>query len=101
MTIQSKNRGNRMKITGATTPSVTLTPHGPAAAPAPAEAPAAAAAAPLQSEALQPAKEALARLPDFDAARVAELRDALAKGDLPFDPARLAGLIERFHGSGR
>jgi negative regulator of flagellin synthesis FlgM len=100
MTIQSKNRGNRMKITGATTPSVTLTPHGPVAAPAPAEAPAA-AAAPLQSEALQPAKEALAKLPDFDAARVAELRDALAKGNLPFDPARLAGLIERFHGSGR
>jgi negative regulator of flagellin synthesis FlgM len=99
MTIQSKNRGTRMKITGATTPSVTLTPHGPAAAPAQAEAPA--SAAPLESEVLQPAKKAMASLPEFDAARVAELRDALAKGELPFDPARLAGLIERFHGSSR
>jgi negative regulator of flagellin synthesis FlgM len=100
MTIQSKTRGTRMKIIGATTPSVTLTPHGPAPAPAPAEAPAT-ASAPLQSEVLQPAREALASLPEFDAARVAELRDALAKGELPFDPARLAGLIQRFHGSGR
>jgi negative regulator of flagellin synthesis FlgM len=55
----------------------------------------------LQSEVLQPAREALAAQPEFDAARVAELRDALAKGDLPFDPARLAGLIERFHRSGQ
>ncbi|WP_229483502.1 flagellar biosynthesis anti-sigma factor FlgM [Massilia horti] len=88
-----------MKITGASTPSVTLSPQGPAA-------PAAATSAqpqdaPLQSEVLQPAKQALAAMPDFDAARVAELRDALARGELPFDPARLAGLIERFHGSGR
>jgi negative regulator of flagellin synthesis FlgM len=41
---------------------------------------------------------ALRALPDFDAARVAELRDALAKGELPFDAGRLAGLIQRFHG---
>jgi negative regulator of flagellin synthesis FlgM len=100
MTIQSKTRGTRMKITGATAPTVTLTPQGPAPAeaPAPAQAPATTA---LQSEVLQPAREALARQPEFDAARVAELRDALAKGELPFDPARLAGLIERFHGGGR
>jgi negative regulator of flagellin synthesis FlgM len=100
MTIQSKTRGTRMKITGATTPTVTIVPQGPAAAPAPAAAPGA-VDAPLQSEVLQPARQALASLPDFDAARVAALRDALAKGELPFDPARLAGLIERFHGSGR
>ena len=37
-------------------------------------------------------------MPDFDAARVAELRDALARGELPFDPGRLAGLIQKFHG---
>jgi len=91
-----------MKITGTGAPNVTpaMTPviggAAPAAAPA---APAAAASnAPLQSEVLQPAAKALAALPDFDAARVAELRDALAKGELPFDPARLAGLIQRFHG---
>jgi negative regulator of flagellin synthesis FlgM len=100
MTIQSKTRGARMKITGATTPSVTPMPQGPAAAASPVSAQAP-AEAPLQSEVLQPAREALAALPEFDAARVAQLRDALAKGELPFDPARLAGLIERFHGSGR
>ena len=47
---------------------------------------------------LQPAKSALKDLPDFDAAKVAELRDALQKGELPFDAGRLAGLIQRFHG---
>ena len=86
-----------MKITGATAPAVTLTPQGPAAAPAPAPA-AAAAAAPLQAETLQPARDAMAAMPEIDHARVAELRDLLAKGELPFDPARLAGLIQRFHG---
>lgn len=56
------------------------------------------APAALQSEVLKPAAEALRAMPDFDAARVAELRDALARGELPFDPARLAGLIQKFHG---
>jgi len=88
-----------MKITGANTPSMTSSPPGAAAAP---PAPVAgASSAPLQSAVLAPAKEALAMLPDFDAARVAALRDALSKGELPFDPARLAGLIQRFHGGGR
>ena len=59
------------------------------------------ASAPLQAETLAPAMEALRALPDFDHARVAELRDALAKGELPFDPARLAGLITRFHGGAK
>jgi negative regulator of flagellin synthesis FlgM len=99
MTIQSKTRGTRMKITGASAPSVSFSPQGPAPAAAEAAAPAASAA--LQSDVLQPARQALAREGDFDAARVAELRDALAKGELPFDPARLAGLIQRFHGGGR
>ncbi|NHZ40033.1 MULTISPECIES: flagellar biosynthesis anti-sigma factor FlgM [Massilia] len=58
----------------------------------------AASSAPLQSEVLQPAMAALAAMPDVDHERVAQLRDALAKGELPFDPARLAGLITRFHG---
>jgi negative regulator of flagellin synthesis FlgM len=98
MTIQSKTRGQRMKITGASTPAVTLTPQAgnttAAAAPAPAVA-----ASTLESAVLQPAQNALRALPDFDAAKVAELRDALAKGELPFDSGRLAGLIQRFHGS--
>lgn len=88
-----------MKITGTGAPTMTPAIGGANAAPA-AAAPAAATetSAPLQSEVLQPAAKALAALPDFDAARVAELRDALAKGELPFDAGRLAGLIQRFHG---
>lgn len=57
-----------------------------------------ATSSPLQSDVLQPAMAALAAMPDVDHERVAQLRDALAKGELPFDPARLAGLITRFHG---
>jgi len=87
-----------MKITGSSSGAVaTVTPGGGAvAATAPAEASTAPAAA-LQSAVLQPATEALGALPDFDAARVAELRDALARGELPFDAGRLAGLIQKFH----
>lgn len=58
----------------------------------------ASSAAPLQSEVLQPAMAALGAMPEVDHERVAQLRDALARGELPFDPARLAGLITRFHG---
>lgn len=98
-----------MKISGTTTSTVNVGAQ-PVAATAPAEAPAAAVTAraaashsamALESEVLQPAAQALRAMPDFDAARVAELRDALAKGELPFDPGRLAGLIQRFHGGGR
>lgn len=52
----------------------------------------------LQSVVLQPAIAALRAMPDIDHERVAELRDALAKGELPFDAGKLAGLIQRFHG---
>jgi len=52
----------------------------------------------LQSAVLQPALAALREMPDIDLDRVAALRDALAKGEVPFDAAKLAGLIERFHG---
>lgn len=88
-----------MKISSASTPAVSIAPQAGAAAAA-APAPAAAPADTLESAVLQPAQSALRALPDFDTAKVAELRDALAKGELPFDPARLAGLIQRFHGSG-
>jgi negative regulator of flagellin synthesis FlgM len=85
-----------MKITGASTPSITTAPQagGPAAAPAVVQTN---ANDTLESAVLQPAQSALKALPDFDAARVAELRDALQKGELPFDAGRLAGLIQRFH----
>ncbi|MBJ7310695.1 flagellar biosynthesis anti-sigma factor FlgM [Rugamonas sp. CCM 8940] len=71
-----------------------------AAAEAAEAAPAAAAPqAALQSAVLQPAMAALRAMPEIDHDKVAALRDALAKGELPFDPAKLAGLIQRFHGS--
>lgn len=88
-----------MKITGSSSAAVAgLTPGGQVVStPVQVDSPAAPAAA-LQSEVLKPAADALRALPDFDAARVAELRDALARGELPFDPGRLAGLIQKFHG---
>lgn len=90
-----------MKITSASIPAQASVPARASAAPAAQGAAAGSAAAPLQSEVLAPAMQALQALPDFDHARVAQLRDALAKGELPFDPARLAGLIARFHGGGQ
>lgn len=53
----------------------------------------------LQSAVLQPAQAALRAMPDIDLDRVEALRQALAEGALPFDAAKLAGLIERFHRS--
>ena len=60
---------------------------------------AAAAEVPLQSAVLQPALAAMREMPDIDHAKVAALRDALAKGEIPFNASRLAGLIQRFHGT--
>jgi negative regulator of flagellin synthesis FlgM len=54
----------------------------------------------LQSAALQPALAALNELPDVDQAKVDALRDALAKGELPFDAGKLAALIESYHRAG-
>jgi len=88
-----------MKITGASTPSIPIAPQAGGPVAAPAAAPSVVANEALESAVLQPAQGALKALPDFDAARVAELRDALSKGELPFDAGRLAGLIQRFHGS--
>jgi negative regulator of flagellin synthesis FlgM len=65
-----------------------------AAAAAPAPSP-----APLQSAVMQPALQAMREMPEIDQEKIDMLRDALAKGELPFDPAKLAGLIQRFHGS--
>jgi negative regulator of flagellin synthesis FlgM len=64
-----------------------------------AEAVAAPTPAPLQSAVMQPALQAMREMPEIDQEKVDMLRDALAKGELPFDPAKLAGLIQRFHGS--
>ena len=52
----------------------------------------------LQSAVLAPAMDALSALPDIDHAKVAAIRDALAKGEIRFDAGKLAGLITRYHG---
>ncbi len=52
----------------------------------------------LQSATLAPAMDALAALPEIDHAKVAAIRDALAKGEIQFDAGKLAGLITRYHG---
>lgn len=90
-----------MKIVGTGLPELPATAQATDAAPA-ASAPAiasGAAAAPLQSAVLQPALAALRDMPDIDQAKVEALRDALARGEVPLNPARLAGLIARFHGN--
>jgi len=69
-----------------------------ARAPARAAAPAAAGPGPSQSAATAAAREALRAMPDVDLARVAQLRDALARGEAPFDADKLAALVLRFHG---
>jgi negative regulator of flagellin synthesis FlgM len=85
-----------MRISGTGTASVAAA--GPTANVAPAAAAEPAPVGPLQSAVLEPALEALRKMPEIDLERVAALRDALAKGEVPFDAAKLAGLIERFHG---
>ncbi|WP_332673166.1 flagellar biosynthesis anti-sigma factor FlgM [Aromatoleum sp.] len=90
-----------MKITGtygSELPAVApTTKAAPTDAPAAAQAGAGASGA-LQSAVLQPALDALRELPAIDHAKVAALRDALARGEIAFDAAKLAGLIERHHG---
>ncbi|QBE65640.1 flagellar biosynthesis anti-sigma factor FlgM [Pseudoduganella lutea] len=98
MAIETKPRGQRMRISSGTPgvmPVQTVTETAQAEAPK-AAAPAASSA--LQSSVLQPAMQAMKEMPDFDHAKVAMLRDALAKGELPFNASKLAGVIQRFHG---
>ena len=51
-----------------------------------------------QVEQLQSAHVQLADLPAVDAQRVAEIKQALARGEIQFDAKKLAGLIVRHHG---
>jgi negative regulator of flagellin synthesis FlgM len=90
----------RIAATGTThAPAVERVPEPAAAdAAAPAAVSTSAASVPRQSDVLQPALAALRAMPEIDHAKVAELRDALARGEVRFDAARLAGLIQRFHG---
>ncbi|TWI67601.1 FlgM family anti-sigma-28 factor [Pseudoduganella lurida] len=90
MRISSGNVGGANAAAPVQTVTETAAPEAPKSA---------AAAAPLQSSVLQPALAAMDQLPDFDHEKVAMLRDALAKGELPFNPGKLAGMIQRFHGA--
>ena len=91
-----------MKINGsnAINPAAPVAVAAPAAPAAPVTAPAEIdRASAAESALLKPARDALAALPDdIDAAKVAELRDALARGEIRFDAGRLAALIQRYHG---
>lgn len=55
-------------------------------------------AAPLQSAVLQPALTALRDMQEIDQAKVDQLREALARGEISFNATRLAALIQRYHG---
>ena len=60
---------------------------------------AAAAATPAASQDMAPAVAELRALPDIDLKRVEEVRAALARGEVRFDAARLADLVEQYHRS--
>jgi negative regulator of flagellin synthesis FlgM len=87
-----------MRISNGTPGVVTVQTVTETAPPETPRAAAPAASTALQSAVLQPALAAMKDMPDFDQAKVAMLRDALAKGELPFDAGKLAGMIQRFHG---
>ncbi|HLS81611.1 MAG TPA: flagellar biosynthesis anti-sigma factor FlgM [Steroidobacter sp.] len=86
-------------VTGLGAPQAPTPAAAPARASAPSNVPAPTGEA-LQSAVLRPAQAAMDALPEVDEVRVAELRDALARGELPFDAAKLAALIQSHHRSG-
>ena len=87
-----------MRITSSTPGGVSVQTVADTAPAESVRAPAPAAEkAELQSAVMGPALQALKDMPEIDHERVAQLRDALAKGELPFDAGKLAGLIQKFH----
>ncbi len=90
-----------MRISSTSGPELHPAAQAADAGHATAPAPTAAEKTEIHSAVLQPARAALADMPAVDAARVAEIRDALARGELPFDASRLAALVMRYHGSSR
>lgn len=98
MAIETKSRGQRMRISSGAPGTVVVQTVSDAAPAEAVRAPAQAARETLQSAVMQPALQAMKDMPDIDHEKVAMLRDALAKGELPFNANKLAGLIQRFHG---
>lgn len=82
----------------AATPVAGIAPAAEIRTPAPT---APSATSKLQSSVLQPAMAAMNEMPDIDQEKVTALKAALERGELPFNPAKLAALIERYHRSGR
>jgi negative regulator of flagellin synthesis FlgM len=85
-----------MKVSSGTPLSPVVAPVEPVRKPAPAGT-ASTNAAPLQSAALESALAALDGMPEIDQARVAELREQLERGHLPFNAGKLAALITAWH----
>ena len=82
----------------AATPVAGIAPAAEIRTPAPT---APSATSKLQSSVLQPAMAAMNEMPDIDQEKVTALKAALERGELPFNPTKLAALIERYHRSGR
>lgn len=82
----------------AATPVAGIAPAAEIRTPAPT---APSATSKLQSSVLQPAMAAMNEMPDINQEKVTALKAALERGELPFNPVKLAALIERYHRSGR
>lgn len=85
-----------MKVSSGSPLNPVVAPVEPVRKPAPAGS-GAASSAPLQSAALESARAALDGMPEIDQARVAELREQLEKGQVPFNAGKLAALITAWH----
>ena len=81
---------------GVAAPSVESAREG--AAPAPAAPAAPASGESPEAALLRGAQAQLAQFDGIDAARVEQIRAALERGEIGFDAAKLARLIERHHG---
>ena len=101
----SKLTGSRMKLTPMATPGAVAPVRTDAAQEA--VRPGAAAASVVapdnsgvgaQASLVQAAQAQVLAMPEVDAARVAEIKEALQRGDISFDPQKLAQLIMRHHG---
>lgn len=93
-----------MKLTNVPAPSAGRVPAGESAPTTRLAAASASVVAPDavqvggQAERIQAAQVQLAAMPDVDAARVAEIKAALARGEIQFDAQKIAGLVVRHHG---
>ncbi|GFE84386.1 hypothetical protein GCM10011487_63860 [Steroidobacter agaridevorans] len=98
--MRTKSRGSNMKVVpgSAAAPVAGIAPAAEIRTPA---TTAPSATSKLQSSVLQPAMAAMNEMPDIDQEKVSALKAALERGELPFNPTKLAALIERYHRSGR